>query len=494
MEYIEELFNEFCPSVISANISTIGYLELKLSIESGRFDNGNIVLGRCGRFFDTWKGEYGCTEFIQVDNRTVILRVKKVPPFEINEDEFHYIQGVNLSNSSTNETIRLAFPSLKKRDFLVWTDKISNGRLSNEVLLDYDSLIEQRKALREKGLGQERQTTKVFQAVSFLNQVHFTKKVDYFDFQLIPFQPLKLDNVGELIWNFLKDTGLNLDEQRVKQIINDSGHQPTAIMIFPKVHSVDHNDNFSQVISESKRFMNLSALNRGSHGELLGTISLDLSSGDLAFSLNSPSYRGNLMGGFVSGEDFEHTYDQIQNLRGNNKAQLFLELYNEARREKDIEFSFFRLWNILETISKTKGLIGQPLVKWDGTPVLNNRNQPRYIQNHSKELVFELLRETFSGQAVHSGYFGNHLRDSDSDILMDKILTVGYQHRNCTAHRGGCFPNDTTICDRTKDSCILCKQETEKIVKDNNHSLKLIGDYYSAVDRFVKTVIAKEIR
>ena len=47
----------------------------------------------------------------------------------------------------------------------------------------------------------------------------------------------------------------------------------------------------------------------------------------------------------------------MNNLKNNEVLQLYLALYNDARKE-NIEILYFRLWNLLETIALSKGFKG----------------------------------------------------------------------------------------------------------------------------------------
>lgn len=43
------------------------------------------------------------------------------------------------------------------------------------------------------------------------------------------------------------------------------------------------------------------------------------------------------------------------------------------------------------------------------------------------------------------------------------FINIWYQRRNCCVHQGGCFKEDTTICNINNEKCITCKNNKHKI-------------------------------
>ncbi|MBI2519218.1 MAG: hypothetical protein HYV97_02325 [Bdellovibrio sp.] len=464
---------------------------IHLCIKHELYNSAGLSIGIRGKLFDTWKGSYPA-KIVKGKDDYVAITLKHDVIFEQEKLDFRYIEKIRLGNTGVDQNLEIHVPLEIRNQVIFWSNLKSAGRDLKDVLQEHQELLARREHMRSRGLGAPVLGGCTYKAVVFLNQVYFTNRIDYFDFIVEPFDPLGMSNIYELVMSFFKKYKIGVDGNRVREIIDSSGHQPTALVLYPKIHARDLEECHRIVYDEAKSFMNLAALNRQSHGEILCAIVAHFGSDQINIFLNTPTYRGNLLGGFISGEDVEETYTQIASLRINARAKLYFELYNETRRELSVDFRFFRLWNILETIAKTKNYVGRPLLDWAGQQVCNIRGIPRTILEHTKEQVFELLRESLSGINVQ-GYFGSKLNARTNDELIDRYLTVWYQHRNCTAHRGACLPSDQTICDPTKASCITCKTESFLTYSENNSTYELIDHYYDVLDRCVATILRREI-
>jgi hypothetical protein len=93
--------------------------------------------------------------------------------------------------------------------------------------------------------------------------------------------------------------------------------------------------------------------------------------------MHSRSYQGNLVGGFISGEDpqtLRRDWDALESI--NPSARLWMRLLWEARAETDLGFRIFRFVDLLEAISRERVTIGEPVTDAEGAQVLIEEGRP----------------------------------------------------------------------------------------------------------------------
>jgi hypothetical protein len=248
--------------------------------------------------------------------------------------------------------------------------------------------------------------------------------------------------------------------------------QPIFVAHFPKIIAPSVEEAAKLISQEVKFLSDLLSIHRESYGSIFGVIIIDPAEGKYHAKIPIPSYRGNLVGGMISGEVPQQIRKRMYKVRKNPQLQLYLSLYNDTLREKRRDFKIFRCWNLLETIARSKNYVGQPLFDVYGSPTLN-RNRKPIIENTAVSLVTELIRQT---------YISFNLKNL-ADILQNGSIDIWYRHRNCTDHTGGCFSSDSNYCDRKNDRFIKCKQDHD------NNNVKL-----NSILLALKEVINNELR
>lgn len=249
--------------------------------------------------------------------------------------------------------------------------------------------------------------------------------------------------------------------------------QPVFVAYFPKVTAPSIEEAAKLIGQEVKSLSNLLSIHRLSYGSIFGLIVIDLAEGKTYSSIPIPSYRGNLVGGWISGEVPQQIKKRMYKVRKSPQLQLYLSLYTDILREERADFRIFRCWNLLETIARSKNYIDQPLLDIHGNIVVNRKGDPRKISDEAEMLVTELIRQTYISCSL----------SNLADILQDGSVSIWYRRRNCTAHHGGCFHSDSIYCDRTKQKFIDCKSDHD------NGSVKL-----NSISLALKEVIVNELR
>lgn len=137
-------------------------------------------------------------------------------------------------------------------------------------------------------------------------------------------------------------------------------------------------------------------------------------------------YTGNLIGGFMAGESSRELLRVGSAIATAPEVELYVNLYLEARREKQEDSRYFKLWAVLETIAINEIAEGAKVFLDDGTPWPNGGTT-----SQAAPRVFELVRSTsIAGRQWPNG-----------GDLYDFVRSV-YGRRNATAHYGRFTPTD----------------------------------------------------
>lgn len=355
--------------------------------------------------------------------------------------------------------------------------------LSNtEVEENHKTVLSDRVARAEKGLGSGANT---FQFIYFLIDCKVTVPLDLYDFILKPFDKIGISDLAAVMSRFLSEQNVQIQIFEIEKMLLNHHHIPITLLILPKVLANSEKEAILLADTEAKLLSDVVSINRHGYGEIIGTIAIK-QNGELLLRGRPKIYRGNLMGGDISGEYKTGLFSVIDRVRAKPKVQLYLSLYTSSFQEEKIEFRYFRLWSLLETIAKNKSYIGKPRLNWGGIQMTGGAGKPLLIENQAEQLVFELLRECWAGQPFTES---QNLNQS----AVEELVPIWYRHRNCVGHGGGCFPNDPQFCDTKIVKFSKCKaahlEETKKYGKR-----ELLADgYLASLETAVRTVVLKEL-
>lgn len=151
-------------------------------------------------------------------------------------------------------------------------------------------------------------------------------------------------------------------------------------MQFPVVRANTLDECGAVAMREASLLVTLLAAHRGSFGDVFCTIIHEQQTGRLLPGIHIPPYRGNLLGGFISGEEPEGLRRDLYAIQGDSTLQLFALLLGEAIRERRPEFRYVRLWSLLETVAKSRGCAGRPKRDWSGQAQAGKKGQALFVQ------------------------------------------------------------------------------------------------------------------
>lgn len=147
-----------------------------------------------------------------------------------------------------------------------------------------------------------------------------------------------------------------------------------------------------------ERTLHLLAVGRGSSGVPIATLVRPLEAGKGGIFPELPGYTGNLLGGFLSGEDQHSLLTKGEAIERDPVVALATKLYREARAESNPDFAYFRYWSLLELVSDARVSREQAVVRLDGSPWPDGGGLTKFAAPR----VYELLKATFQNVDQHS--------------------------------------------------------------------------------------------
>lgn len=215
-----------------------------------------------------------------------------------------------------------------------------------------------------------------------------------------------------------------------------SADHPVTVLACDLVYANGVDDALEASSTARDEFLSVLALNRGASGRPLVTIVESRRGGqttDSLFRFDHPTYSGNLLGGFLAGENQSLLLMQQAAMHHDPLLKLCVDLYGQALAEPSEDARYFRLWSVLETLAISRVKSGLPGTLMDGTPwpddLTTEKAAPR---------VYRLIAETlFRGPWP---YDETSLLDPAVDLF--EGIQNWYARRNATAHYGKLVPGD----------------------------------------------------
>lgn len=431
------MFNEDVDIIVKPLIgsvnkwSTIKFLITNFELPEG-YNNVQCVISEISEDYTLWKMTIGG----EINNNGDLI-VSFKPNYQL-EHGFYIINSLEFFKSSNPED-RLILSSRSYLFYPFEVIKITEKKQPNITLLrNYNKIIRNRKNEFFSGLKYNINADiplNEYMTYVFVKDCLITSRMRFGSCCIIPFDGLEFNDEINLINKFLQRN--NMELFGVDEIIQRARNgQPTVIMWFPNIlaPSVDIARNIA--VNETEHILNVLTIHRDSSGSIFGTYIIDKLKNQSHFEVDTPAYRGNLMGGFISGEYMPEIKKHVDKSKNDRLIQLYLSMYREALKEKSYEFSYFRFWNILETISNN--LVKEDDYIYDGNGNIKNNNNGDFIQGKNANafnLVFETLRRSHTSM--------NHNFDVSR---IEKNITIWNRRRNCIAHYGGCFPENPKVC------------------------------------------------
>lgn len=214
--------------------------------------------------------------------------------------------------------------------------------------------------------------------------------------------------------------------------------RPTAVLYAPQVLAADAAEAQQESSNLARRLLDLFALRRGDAPRLLvGVVGRNDSNGNVSFEglwLEGAGYRGNLLGGFISGEDQEGLLAQWKRLDATPRITLWISLYADALADPRWDYRAFRCFNLLEGIATEVLPRAAPIVDPTGSPILKVDGKP-YTTADARGKIYELLRKVATAMEEAEGNHVPNPHTPRAPSLWDWLGTW-VSIRNEVAHTG----------------------------------------------------------
>ena len=206
--------------------------------------------------------------------------------------------------------------------------------------------------------------------------------------------------------------------------------RPVVAFHFPRIIAGSPEEAAEFAGSLRDRLLDLLALHRGARGSPFAMLVRRAGSEELAVFRESSNYTGNMLGGFLSGEDPSELVSHARAVASDSLVALFLSLYKDALKEGDADFAYFRYWTVLEVMSGARIPEGVEISDFSGNALWTG--QSRASTSKPSGRVHELIRSRLQPNSLTEGFLGIQPPDS----LWSRIAVwSGYRH--AAGHHGG---------------------------------------------------------
>lgn len=281
---------------------------------------------------------------------------------------------------------------------------------------------------------------------------------------------------------FTEHTAINLGDT-TEQAERARRDQPSFVIHLPHVRGDTVEAAAETALHEAELVVLVLSRHRGGAGEVYGSVFYEHGTGQIWYRIRTQTYKGNLLGGIISGEDPEAIRSELETIRESERGRVYASMFREALRERDSRVLYFRFWNILETVARGQDYVGKEKRNWKGGIVNNRRGEPQLIQDTAEDLVLELIRAKLAHRNVSERAFGQQTGNK----TFEELVPIWYQRRCCVVHGGPCPCRDPLeIADKEKKQrCLDARQE---------HQDSPVDPYLDALKNTVENVLQVELR
>lgn len=255
--------------------------------------------------------------------------------------------------------------------------------------------------------------------------------------------PLQESTLGSDVVNVLNDVlrqrGFENGLWPDKWIEMMRSRRPAVVLLIENLHADDGESAHKYARDEAIKLLDLLALRRGTSPRILGgAVGKRNENGapsNPGFWIEGSGYTGNLLGGFISGEDQHSLQSQWDSIQGDPRIELWLALYADANGDDRWDYRLFRCFNLLEGIAAETVPKNKTILDAAGNPRLLANGRDPYTTKHARGKVYDLLQSIASKTNQGESNFASQNTQGTSFDLWDEIA-VWVDVRNAVAHRG----------------------------------------------------------
>lgn len=211
-------------------------------------------------------------------------------------------------------------------------------------------------------------------------------------------------------------------------------NRPWTAIVCNQVFAEDFNAAAALAWEQRDRLIAVFGLSRGARGRPVATFVQQRQPDDsikYRCFVEDERYTGNLIGGFISGEDQHGLLVNVAGMQSDPLVSLLVDLFAEALADPSADARYLRFWSILETLSGARIPDGQPVALLDGSPFpgggTTSQAAPRVYRLLADRIVSTGINEASVAAPASSLY---------------EAVRAWYARRNATGHYGRLDPTD----------------------------------------------------
>ena len=279
-----------------------------------------------------------------------------------------------------------------------------------------------------------------YRVFAFLSPCLITNRIRLDRMELIPLGYLESAEEVRALEAFFQHSGGDVPTSWLEDLSEKlSLNHPATAIHFPNLQSASKQAIEDYAIKESALVSDVLSLTRRAHGRVIGVLLIRLDDGKATFRPLGEGYRGNLLGGFISGEDPRELATIVGTALKDPSLRLFIGLYGQAFSELDVDSGFFRMWAILEGMAQRYVSSNQVVHDFVGDPILNEKGKPITTRS-AQGRVYALIQREFKSGSISATPYTSMLPEEGLSLWDLCGVWVGY--RNATAHYGAFDPDN----------------------------------------------------
>lgn len=244
-------------------------------------------------------------------------------------------------------------------------------------------------------------------------------------------------DVPQVINDLLPQLGFEGTIEPTAWIASTQTRRPSAAIVFHDVLAPSAQEAVNFARNEAMRLVDLLAYRRGAKPRLIaGVVGRLEGAGRITLVGAWPEgdgYTGNLLGGFISGEDPYSLLHQWESIERQPRVRLWLSLYADALADGRWEYRLFRCLNLLEGIATEVVPPGRQIADESGATRLQDNGRP-YTTREARGKLFELVRVVSDATETAKESFAVAPAGGNADLWED--TSIWLEIRNAVAHTG----------------------------------------------------------
>lgn len=357
--------------------------------------------------------------------------------------------------------------------------------LKQEVMqIEKTREVEFLKGLDVEPIGERPHSYRIY---VFLGQCLIHNRIRLGQSELLPLGELSASEHIELLEVFFQKLGGSCPKEFLDRVGKITKAQnPVTVVHFPLIRAVGQDEAKRFVLERCPVINDLLSLHRSSYGRILGILMSDMNSGESLYIPVIEPYRGNLLAGFISGEDPRTIRDNLVQVLSDISLQLFLSLYRQGEAEVNVDFGYFRYWNLLEAMAVRYIPDGINITDIHGTILMSKNKAVTTVSGIGR--VYQLIKSHFESGQIAENPFTSSLPSNRS---LWELCQIWYAFRNATAHYGGFDPNNPI--QRRKPWYSIARSAYNEIVATKPVRTIETDSYYDALKETARIVLRRQI-